>query len=118
MRIVPQSVSQALFERGGLKDVFEHARNLVVATIIVAAGFETVRRFDTIDLLGMHNPLFAGYFVSGAGCTLLALNFLDGLRRLAKLRWHFVLQAALSFAYLFFSLRLVQLIIFLRTKIC
>jgi hypothetical protein len=43
---------------------------------------------------------------------------LDGLRRLAKLRWHFVLQAALSFAYLFFSLRLVQLIIFFRTHTC
>jgi hypothetical protein len=118
MRIVLVSVSQALFDRGGLKAVFDHARNLVVATIIVAAGFETMRRFDSIDLLGLHNPLFAGYVVAGTGCALIALNFMDGLRQLARLRWHFALQIALSDAYLFFSLRLVQLIIFFRTHTC
>jgi hypothetical protein len=118
MRIVPESVLNALFDRGGLKGVFDHARNLVVATIIVAAGFETVRRFDSIDLFGLHNPLFAGYFVAGAGCVLITLNFVDGLRRLAKLRWHLGLQTALSLGYLFFSLRLVQLIIFFRTATC
>jgi hypothetical protein len=56
MRIFPDSVSQALFDRGGLKAVFDHARKLVVATIIVAAGFETVRRFDTIDSLACSIP--------------------------------------------------------------
>ncbi|SAL83238.1 hypothetical protein AWB67_06348 [Caballeronia terrestris] len=28
MRIVPESVLNALFDRGGLKGVFDHARNL------------------------------------------------------------------------------------------
>jgi hypothetical protein len=77
-----------------------------------------MRRFDSIDLLGLHNPLFAGYVVAGTGCALIALNFMDGLRQLAKLRWHVALQIALSVAYLFFSLRLVQLIIFSRTHTC
>jgi hypothetical protein len=92
MRIFPDSVSQALFDRGGLKAVFDHARKLVVATIIVAAGFETVRRFDTIDLLSVLNPLFASYVVAGTGCALIALNFMDGLRKLATLRRHLALQ--------------------------
>lgn len=116
--IVPESVLDALFDRGGLKGIFDHARNLVVSTIIVAAGFETVKRFDSIDLFGIYNPLFAGYFVAGAGCALITLNFIDGLRRLARLRWHLALQTALSVGYLFFSLRLVQLVIFFRTNVC
>ncbi|MFL9998944.1 hypothetical protein PQR34_46880 [Paraburkholderia sediminicola] len=111
-------VAQALFDRGGLSAAFEHARNLLVATFIVAAGFETVSHFDTIDLPGLHNPLFAGYVVAGTGCLLIVLNFIDGLRKLAKLRWHVALQAALSIAYLLFSLRVVQLIVLFRSHTC
>ncbi|MEI5996439.1 hypothetical protein H3V53_04220 [Paraburkholderia bengalensis] len=118
MRIVSTFVMQPLFDRGGLKVAFEHVRNLVIATILVAAGFETVKRFDTIDMPGLSNPLIAGYVVAGTGCLLVALNFLDGLRKLARLRWHYALQAALSIGYLFFSFRIVQLIIYFRTHSC
>lgn len=118
MRSVSTFVVRALFDQGGLKAAFEHIRNLVIATVLVAAGFETVKRFDTIDVFGLSDPLFAGYVVAGIGCLLVGLNFLDGLRRLARLRWHFALQGALSIGYLFFSLRIVQLIIFFRTHSC
>ncbi|WP_429322563.1 hypothetical protein [Paraburkholderia sp. GAS448] len=89
-----------------------------MATIIVAAGVETFRHFDTIDLPGLPNPLMTGYVVAAAGCLLIALNFVDGLRRLAKLRRHLMLQLALSLGYLLFSLRIVQLIIHFRTHTC
>jgi hypothetical protein len=118
IQFASNTVWRALFHEDGLKAIFEHARNLVVATIIIAAGFETVKRFDAIDMPGLSNPLFAGYVVAGVGCLLVALNFIDGLRKLAKLRWHFVLQAALTVAYMFFSLRMVQLIILFRTHTC
>jgi hypothetical protein len=118
MRGVTQAVAQALFDRGGLKSAFEHIRNLVIATVLVAAGFESVKRFDLIDLPGLSNPRFAGYVVAGTGCLLIFLNLLDGLRQLSRLRWHFVLQTALTVAYIFFSLRMVQLIILFRTHTC
>lgn len=118
MRIISTLVMQALFDRGGFKVTFEHIRNLVIATILLAAGSETVKRFDTIDLPGLSNPMIAGYIVAGTGCILVGLNFLDGLRRLARLRWHYALQAALSIGYLFFSFRIVQLIIYFRTHSC
>jgi hypothetical protein len=118
MRTVSTFVMRTLFDQGGLKAAFEHIRNLVIATVLVAAGFETVRRFDTVDLPFLSNPLFAGYVVAGIGCLLVGLNFLDGLRKLAKLRWHFALQAALSIGYLFFSLRIVQLILYFKTHSC
>ncbi|MFL9901133.1 hypothetical protein PQR75_14815 [Paraburkholderia fungorum] len=113
-----RAIALALFDRGGLSAAFEHARNLVVATFIVAAGFETVSRFDTIDLPGLLSPLFAGYVVAGTGCLLISLNFIDGLRKLAKLRWHFLLQTALGIVYLLFSLRIVQLILLFRSHTC
>jgi hypothetical protein len=118
MSIVSNAVVRGFFDRGGLKAVFEHARNLVVATIIVAAGFETVKRFDTIHVPGLSNPLLAGYVVAAAGCLLILLNFVDGLRQLHRLRWHVALQTLLVLAYLLFSLRLVQLIIAFRTHTC
>ena len=118
MRTVSTYVMQALFDRGGLKAGFEHIRNLVIATILIAAGFEAVKRFDTIDLPGLSDPVIAGYVVAGTGCILVALNFLDALRKLSRLRWHYALQAVLGIGYLFFSVRIVQLIIYFKSHSC
>jgi hypothetical protein len=62
--------------------------------------------------------MFAGYVVAGAGGVLIVLNFIDGLRKLARFRRHILLQTALGFAYLFISFRIVQLVIFMRTHAC
>ncbi|MFM0498499.1 hypothetical protein [Paraburkholderia caledonica] len=67
MKFVRASIAQALFDHGGLRAVLEHARNLLVATIIVAAVFETVKNSDTIHLPGLSNPFLAGYVVAGTG---------------------------------------------------
>jgi hypothetical protein len=118
MNHLPDPPFEAFFERGGLRAVFDHARNAVVATIIVAAGLETARRMDLTDLQGVFNPLLAGYLVAAVGCALIVLNFIDGLRRLARLRWHVGLQLALGVTYLLLSLRIVHLIIYIRTHTC
>lgn len=118
MGTTSRSLVAALFDRGGLKAIFEHARNAVVATLIVAAGLGTAKTPDLSDLVGVPNPTIAGYIVVGVGCVLVALNFLDGLRKLARLRWHIVLQVALGLGYLFASIRIVQFLIFMRTHAC
>lgn len=118
MRTTSDSLIAELFERGGLRAIFDHARNAVVATLIVAAGLGTARTQDLTDLIGVPYPLIAGYVVAGLGCALVALNFLDGLRKLARLRWHVVLQIALGLGYLFASIRIVQFLIFMRTHVC
>lgn len=118
MRTSSDSLIAELFDRGGLRAIFDHARNAVVATLIVAAGLGTARTQDLTDLIGVPYPLIAGYVVAGLGCALVALNFLDGLRKLARLRWHVVLQIALGLGYLFASIRIVQFLIFMRTHVC
>lgn len=118
MGMMSDSVLGGLFDRGGLRAIFDHARNAVVATLIVAAGLGTTRTHDLSDLVGVPYPLIAGYVVTGLGCALIALNFIDGLRRLARLRWHVTLQIALGLGYLFASFRIVQFLIFMRTHTC
>ena len=118
MRTDSDSVVSALFDRGGARAIFDHARNTVVATIIVAAGLESMQRLNAAKIFVLLNPLFVGYVVAGAGFALIALNFIDGLRKLARLRWHVLLQALLSTAYVFVSFRIIQLVILLRTGSC
>ena len=109
------SLSSLLFERGGLRAVFEHARNAVVATLIVAAGLEASKGTAPIGPLGLMNPWIAGYVVAAVGYVLILLNCIDGLRRMSRLRWHLALQIALGVTYLLVSIRIVQLTILLRT---
>lgn len=112
------AATQALFERGGIRHIFDHARNAVVATIIVAAGMDTAKRDDAASLLGLANPSTLSYIVIAIGLLLITLNFLDGFRKLKKLRWHIALQVALGVAYVFFSIRIIQVIVFFRTHSC
>jgi hypothetical protein len=118
MRIAWNEVALALFDRGGLRAIFDHARNVVVATIIVAAGIETTKRFDHTVFVDLLNPSLVGYAVAVAGVVLILLNFVDGLRKLARLRWPRMLQMALGIAYFLVSFRIVQLIIWVRTQAC
>lgn len=90
----------------------------MVATIIVAAGIETTKRFDHTVIVGLLNPALVGYAVVMAGVALILLNFVDGLRKLATLRWPRTLQVALGVAYFLVSFRIIQLIIWVRTHSC
>ena len=48
------------------------------------------------------------------GIILLALNFLDGFYKLAKLDWHAAYQIVMTLFYFVLSVRLVQLILAFR----
>lgn len=110
-----KSAASTLFDRGGLAAMFEHVRNVIVASFIVVAGLEAERRSDSLHVLRLFAPVLTGYVVAAIGFALLVLNFVDGLRKLQRLRWHFVFQCVLVVAYGFFSLRAAQLIILFRS---
>jgi hypothetical protein len=113
-----RDIARRFFDQGGLNATFDHLKNLVVATLLVAAGFEAVRRVDVLSAPIFDNAVYAGYVVAAAGCLLIFLNFVDGWRKLSKLQSHFALHTALSVAYFLFSVRLVQLIILFRSHTC
>lgn len=86
-------VRQFLFEKGASRQIFDHARNLVVATFVLAAGLEAIEHDPRYI-----GPLYfrsAGYVVVAIGAALVLLNLTDGMHRLSKARlprlWHAVL---------------------------
>ena len=108
-----RSVSNTLFERGGLKLIFDHARNLVVATLIIAAGLEASHGSRRIALA--IDAFIIGNLVALVGLALLVLNFIDGLRMLARLNAPRLLQWLLALTYVVFSWRVAQLVLMFRS---
>lgn len=105
---------QALFDRGGLEEIFRHARNLVVATLVTAAGIHAVENPDLIEAKGLLNISVAGYIVFAIGIALFLMNFVDGLYRLSKIRRHVALQLLVAAVYVIVTIRVAQLILALR----
>jgi hypothetical protein len=89
--------------------VFDNVKNLLVCSLLFAAGTDALRE---------HRPLFLGGLASGAiggglivvSAVLMFLNISDGIRRLAKLRHHLLLQILLCAAYLVVAERLVEIV--------
>jgi hypothetical protein len=113
------SATQVLFERGGARAIFDHFRNLLVATLVVTAGLDTAKRSDADAALHLFvNPVLLSCVVVFLGIVLIAVNFFDGLQKLRRFRWHVLLQFAMGLAYLVMSVRMVQIVVFFRTHGC
>jgi hypothetical protein len=103
-----------LFDRDGLSVVFQHARNVLSGTAIVAAGMYAAHHLNGPPLPFMWTVHFAGYVVALMGALLLLLNLCDGLHRLAKRRHHLMLRVVTIVIYVALSVRLTQVIVFFR----
>lgn len=103
-----------LFDNGGLEEIFRHVRNLVVATLVIAAGMHAIENGGSLEIKGLPNSAVAGYIVSAIGIALFLLNLVDGLHRLSKVRRHLALQILLLAIYAFVTLRVTQLVLALR----
>ena len=108
------SFQQIAFEGAGLKDVFEHVRNLVLATLVIAAGVHG-------NAYGPHMPALAvfefepwGYGVTAVGLILAVLNLLDGFHKLARRNAPILLRVLVIMLYLFFAVQVAQLIYLFR----
>ena len=107
-----QALGVLLFDRGLLRAVFEHARNVAIASVITAAGLQAMHP-GSEDLFSA--PTLAGYVVAAIGLLLLLLNFIDGLWRLARFRSHLFWQIALTLGYFVLAWRVAQLVLLFKT---
>jgi len=115
MRETRRAVVQELFEEQGLNTVFQHARNVLSGTVIVAAGLYAAHHIGSAPVPGMWTVHLAGYVVATLGVALLVLNLCDGLHRLARRRHHLALRIATIVLYLALSVRLTQVIVYFRS---
>ncbi|WP_339540752.1 hypothetical protein [Pseudomonas sp. RA_5y_Pfl1_P24] len=100
----------ALLENDLSTQIFDNVKNLLVCVLLFAAGTNT---------LVSQQDLFIGVFASSvAGWGLIVLSMLlsvsDGIRRLAKLRYHLALQLLLILVYLVVAERVVEIVWGLR----
>ena len=98
-----------LLEHDLSTQVFDNLKNLLVCALLFAAGSST---------LGVRHELFLGvlvYDAAGWGLIvmsglLMILNVSDGIRRLARLRCHVLLQLLVGVAYLVIAERVVEVV--------
>ena len=101
-----------LFERDVSRTIFEHTRNLLVATLVLAAGLEAIEH-DPRDI----GPLAfrsTGYVVAVLGTGLVLLNLADGMHRLSKAGLPRLWQTLLIAAYVVLFWRVTHLILLFR----
>lgn len=100
---------QQLLENDLSTQIFDNVKNLVVCALLFAAGTDALR--GTHDLfMGLLASSMAGWGLVALSTILLVLNVSDGIRRLATLRYHLLLQASLILIYVVFSMRVVEIV--------
>jgi type IV secretory pathway VirB2 component (pilin) len=96
------------------KELVSHIEKLIIGTLIVSAGAHVSSEEPAIQLFGYLRHSLVGRGVMLLGVIILALNFIDGLYKLAKLNWHLAWQIVMSLFYVALSVRLIQLILAFR----
>ena len=106
MRIL-QKFNTAL-EGGLCKTVFDHLRNYLMCSFLLAIG---VYAMDTQSqsIFGLAPSKYTGIGIFGLACVLIVLNLYDGLWRLSKLKHHKSIAMFLVAAYIFFSIRIIEM---------
>ena len=96
------------------KEMVSHIEKLIIGTLIVSAGAHVSSEEPSIQLFGYLRHSLVGRGVMLIGIVILALNFIDGLYKLAKVNRHLAWQIVMSFFYIAVSVRLIQLILAFR----
>jgi len=98
-----------LLDSGLCSQVFDNVKNLLVCALLFAAGTNTLA--GTRELfLGVMASSVAGWGLILVSALLMAVNISDGIHRLAKLRYHLVLQLLLFLVYVLVAARVVEIV--------
>jgi len=89
--------------------VFDNIKNLLVCALLFAAGTQALPSDDPF-FFGVFAANVAGWGLIVFSAVLMFLSISDGLRRLAKLRYHVIFQIILCLIYLVVALRVVEIV--------
>ena len=103
------------FEKGRVKTIFDHLRNLFYCSLIIAAGSyvhanppEWAQRISVSEVFG--------YPIIAVGVLLMLLNLADGIYKLSKLEHPVLLSMLTTLFYLVLAVRLVEIMIIFRMR--
>lgn len=89
--------------------IFDNFKNLVLCALLFAAGTDALRT-DHRFFLSVTAGHFAEWGLIAVSAALMLLNISDGIRRLAKLRYHLVFQALIVLVYVLIAARVVEMV--------
>ncbi len=104
----------SLFEHDNMKLIFEHLRNLLMCTLLLAAGSFQLSNPAGM-LVGSTLQSWLGYGVLAIALILTVLSLLDGINQLSKMRYPTILKLGLIFAYIIIAVRVVVVTFSFRT---
>ncbi len=89
--------------------VFDNVKNLLVCALLFAAGSNALNGNQQV-FLGLWGSQLTGLGLITVSAVLMLMNISDGLHRLAKLRYHVVLQVFFCLLYLVIAIRVVEMV--------
>lgn len=89
--------------------VFDNVKNLLVCALLFAAGSNALNGNQQI-FLGLWGSQLTGLGLIVVSAVLMLMNISDGLHRLAKLRYHVLLQLFFCLLYLVIAVRVVEMV--------
>lgn len=99
----------ALLDQDLSAKVFDNIKNLLVCALLFAAGTSALHGEHSV-FLGLLDVRVTGWGLIVISAILMLLNISDGLHRVARLRYHTVIQVAVGIAYLIIALRIVEIV--------
>jgi hypothetical protein len=103
------------FEKGRVKTIFDHLRNLFYCALIIAAGAYVHDNPPEWALRISASEVF-GYPIIVIGGILVLLNLADGIYKLSKLEHPVFLSILITLFYLALAVRLVEIMIIFRMR--
>ncbi len=98
----------AALDKGLVKDVFDHIRNYLMCAFLLTIG--TSQFNQKSDLIMNFAPeKFGGYGIIGVSIVLMALNLIDGIRKISKSKNHLIWSIGLIIVYMFVSMRIIEM---------
>ncbi|WP_349971402.1 hypothetical protein [Pseudomonas caspiana] len=89
--------------------VFDNVKNLLVCALLFAAGSNALNGNHQI-FMGLWGSQMTGLGLIVVSAVLMLMNISDGLHRLAKLRYHVLLQVFFCLLYLIVAVRVVEIV--------
>lgn len=96
------------FQEDMVKQLFDHVRNYMICALLLAIG-TTEFREQASNVTSVVESQYSGVAIIGIALLLMLVNLYDGVRRLAKTKYHATLIAVLIVLYVFLSIRVVEM---------
>jgi hypothetical protein len=103
------------FDKGRVKTIFDHLRNLFYCALIIAAGSYVHANPPEWALRISAREVF-GYPIIAIGVLLMLLNLADGIYKLSKLEHPVLLSILITLFSLVLAVRLVEIMIIFRMR--